>query len=189
MARARRFSITAVLAAVFCSLVAVMAQEKKQGEMPYPKPVPAVEMQKLYFQVGDWKVAEKHESMPGFSGGEGKGAIKARKGPGGLSVETDYSGAGPMGQFIGKGIVTWEAEEKVYRSFWCDNFQAGSLTTTGRWEGNDLVFTGEAKMNGQKFLFKQVYTDITSNSYTSKIYVGEGDRQATLVFTMKATRQ
>ncbi len=188
MASERRFSIIAVIAAVFCSLVAVMAQEKAQGEMPYPKPVPGAEMQKLYFQVGDWKVVEKHESMPGFSGGEGKAIIKARKGPGGLSVDTDYNGTGPLGQYMGKGIVTWEAEEKVYRYFWFDNFQAGSLITTGRWEGNDLVFTGEMKMSGQKFLFKQVYTDIAPTSYTSKVYIDEGN-QSMLVFTMKATRQ
>ncbi|MEW6210327.1 MAG: DUF1579 family protein [Acidobacteriota bacterium] len=186
MASARRFSITAVLVAVFCSLVAVMAQEK--AEMPYTKPTPAAEMQKLYFQLGDWKVVEKHESMPGFPGGDGKGAIKARKGPGGLSVETDYNGTGPIGSFVGKGIVTWDAEEKVYKSYWFDNFQAGGFVTAGKWEGNDLVLTGEAKMNGQKFLFKQVYTDITPTSYTSKVYMGEGN-QMTLVFTMKATHQ
>jgi hypothetical protein len=188
MANARRFSIIAVLAAVFCSLVAAMAQEKAQGEMPYPKPVPGAEMQKLYFQVGDWKVVEKHESMPGFSGGEGKATIKTRKGPGGLSVETDYNGTGPLGQFTGKAIITWEAEEKIYKLYWFDNFQAGGFVITGKWEGNDLVFAGEQKMMGQKYQFKQVFTDITPNSYTCRCYMSEGN-QMMLVFTFKATRQ
>lgn len=188
MASARRFSIMAVLAAVFCSLVATMAQEKAQGEMPYPKPVPGAEMQKLYFQVGNWKVVEKHESGQGFSGGEGKATIKAWKGPGGLSVETDYNGTGPLGQFIGKSLVTWDGEEKIYKSYWFDNFQAGAFITTGRWEGSDLILTGEQKMMGQKYQFKQVYTDITPASYTSKIYMGEAN-QMMLVLTLKATRQ
>jgi hypothetical protein len=191
MAKARRLAVIVVLTAVFCSLVAVMAQEKSssQGsEMPYPVPKPTVEMEKLYFQVGNWNVVEKHESGPGFSGGEGKGSIKARKGPGGLSVETDYYGKGPMGEFIGKGVVTWNAEDKVYQFYWFDNFQAGALETTGRWEGKDLVFTGEHKTMGQKFQFKQVLTDITPTSYTSKLYMGEGT-QMMLMLTFKATKQ
>jgi hypothetical protein len=187
MAKARNFSIIAVLTAVFCSLIAVVAQEKQSGkgvEAGYSAPKPGLEMEKISFQVGDWKVVEKHEPAQGFSGGDGRGTVKTRRGPGGLSIETDYNSVGPMGDFAGKGIILWDVEEKVYKSYWFDNWQAVAFVTVGKWEGKDLIFVGEIR----KTPIRQVYTDITPTSYTCKLYLGESS-ESKLAFTFKAAKK
>ncbi len=191
MARNRKYAVVAVLMGVVLSLATVVAQEKAaqpSSEMPYPMPKPGAEMKKLDFLLGQWQTVEAHESMPGFAGGKGQGKTSTQLGPGGLSIFTDYQSTGVVGVFQGRGIITWEATEKAYRTFWFDNMQAGSMTMAGQWEGNDLVFMGDLNMMGQMVKFKQVYTEITPRSYTIKMYVIEGS-ETKLVMTMKSAKK
>ncbi|HET9529803.1 MAG TPA: DUF1579 family protein [Blastocatellia bacterium] len=190
MARARKSAMAAVIGALVFCLVTVMAQEhgkEKPGEV-YPQPKPGPEAEKLKFQLGTFKTVEKHESGPGFAGGEGKGTMTARLGPGGLSLITEYKSTGPMGSFAGHGLTVWDAEAGLYKMHWVDSFTAGSMDMTGRWEGKDLVFNGQTKFMGKTYHMKEVYTDITPTSYTLKMYMGESGPDA-LMFTMKAVRQ
>lgn len=193
MARARKSATAAVMVALVFCLVTVVAQEHGkekpgQGEA-YPIAKPGPEMERLKFQIGTWKTIEKHESMPGFSGGEGKGTMTSRTGPGGLSLVSDYKSlAGPVGDFSGHGLTLWDAEDKVYKSYWVDSFSAGSMEMLGRWEGKDLVFSGQAKHMGKTYHMKEVYTDITPTSYTMKMYMGESSPDA-LMLTIKAVKQ
>jgi hypothetical protein len=71
---------------------------------------------------------------------------------------------------------------------WVDSFTAGSMEMTGRWEGKDLVFSGQMKSMGKTYHMKEVFTDITPTSYTLKMYMGESSPDA-LMMTLKATRQ
>lgn len=190
MAKARKSAIAAVLVALVFCLVTVVAQEhgKDKGGEVYPQPKPGPETESLKFQLGTWKTIEKHEAMPGFPGGEGKGVMKVRTGPGGLSFITEYNSAGVIGSFAGHGLTFWDAEAKIYKSYWLDSLTAGSMEMTGRWEGKDLVFTGTTKHMGKAYSMKEVITDITPTSYTMKMYMGEGGPEA-LVMTLKLIKQ
>jgi uncharacterized protein DUF1579 len=195
MSKASSLAVTVVMTAVVFCLVTVVAQEKKGdtkpagGENGFPMAKPGPEMEKLNFQLGTWTTQEKHEPMMGFNGGEGKGVINVKAGPGGLSLVTDYKSVGPMGNFTGFGVAFWDAEEKVYKSYWLDNSTAGSMNTTGRWEGKELIFTGEMKMQGQSYSLKEVYTDITPTSYTMQMFMNEGSGPLKLAFTLKAKKK
>ena len=192
MASARKSAMAAVLVALVFCLATVVAQEhgkdkNGQGEA-YPQPKPGPEMEKLKFQLGTWKTVEKHEASPGFAGGEGSGIMTVRPGPGGLSLITEYNSTGAVGKFAGHGLLFWDAEAKVYKNYWLDNFTAGSMEMTGRWEGKDLVLTGQMKQMGKTYTFKEVITDISPTAHTMKMYMGEGGPEA-LVMTLKLVKQ
>jgi Protein of unknown function (DUF1579) len=131
------------------------------------KPGPEIEkVNKLL--GGKWTTTEKFEPsdfMP--QGGSGSGMEQMHPGPGGLSLIADYqSKPGPMGAFRGHGVMTWDPKEQAYKSYWFDNMTAGSFVETGKWEGDNLVFTGDMEMMGKKMSLRQVYTDIKPSSFT-----------------------
>jgi len=71
-----------------------------------------------------------------------------------------------MGRFAGHGVTYWDPQEQAYKSFWIDSMTGKGETSTGKWEGNDLVFTGESEMQGKKFKTLGKMTNITPRSYT-----------------------
>jgi Protein of unknown function (DUF1579) len=152
------------------------AKEASAAAAPQmPKPSP--EMEKLSkLLVGTWRTTEKMEPMPEFgmpNGGSGTGSEVVKAGPGGFSVVVDYKSRGPMGAFAGHGVTFWDAKEQAYKSFWIDSMGAQGEITTGKWEGNDLVFTGESEMQGKKYKTLQKFTDITPTSFTFKLASAE----------------
>ena len=140
-------------------------------------PKPSAEMQKLSkLLVGTWRTSEKMEPMPEMglpNGGSGTGTEVVKAGPGGFSVVVDYKSHGPMGPFAGHGVTFWDAKEQAYKSFWTDSMGGQGEFTTGKWEGNDLVFTGESEMQGKKYKTQQKFTEITPTSFTFKLASAE----------------
>jgi hypothetical protein len=145
------------------------AQQAPGMEMPKPSP----ELERLSkMMVGTWSTTEKFEPSPEMgmpNGGTGKGTEVIKAGPGGLSLIADYKSRGAMGSFAGHGVTYWDSKEQAYKSFWIDSMSDQAQTSTGKWEGNDLVFTGSGEMQGKKFTTVQKFTDITPNSYTFKM--------------------
>ncbi|HWP43517.1 MAG TPA: DUF1579 family protein [Blastocatellia bacterium] len=192
MGKARRTAIGAVVAALVFSLAAVMAQEHgkdKQVEGMQPAR-PGPEMEKIKFQLGTWKTTEKHEAGQGYPGGEGKGTMVVRPGPGGLSLIMEYtSSSSVIGPFSGLGITVWDAEARTYKNYWVDSFTAGLMEMTGNWQGKDFVLTGQAKQMGKTYTMKEVITDITPTSYTLKMYMSEDGGPEWLAMTIKAVKK
>src|SRR5262249_42593524 len=95
----------------------------------------------------------------------GKGKETFRSGPGSLSLIMDFSGDMPPG-FTGHGVAAWSGEEKQFQSVWTDNMAPGIGITTGKWDGDKLVFTGDSNMNGKQMTDRITYADITPGSFT-----------------------
>jgi len=151
------------------------AQHQAGKESPAPAsaeaaPKPSPEMERLNkWMVGTWQTSEKFAPMPEYgmpNGGTGKGISIVRLGPGGLSLVDDYRSRNVMGRFAGHGVTYWDPQEQAYKSFWIDSMSGKGETSTGKWEGNDLVFTGESEMQGKKFQTLGKMTNITPRSYT-----------------------
>jgi hypothetical protein len=173
--------VSVVLAIVACA-VFLLAQEKtekapKTGHHQGAKeaegagmPKPSPEMERLNkWLVGTWQTEEKFAPAPEWgmpNGGAGKGTNVVKLGPGGLSLINDYKSRNVMGQFAGHGIIYWDPQEKAYKSLWIDSMSGRVETTTGKWEGNDLVFLGEAEWQGKKFQTLGKMINITPRSYT-----------------------
>ncbi len=154
--------------------------------MPQPSP----EIQKLEkWLVGRWKVEEKFEPSDFLpKGGEGKGMETIHSGPGKLSLVANYQSQGPMGAFEGHGMIAWSPQEKVYKSYWVDNLDPPGEVSIGKWEGKDLVFTYISDMMGKKMIMKEVYTDITPDSYTFYFDLGPQGQPLKRTMTFKYIR-
>jgi hypothetical protein len=127
------------------------------GQMPQPKPGP--EMEKLNFLLGNFSDKDHYEKTPlSPNGGEYTSSYTGRLGPGGFSQIADFHGDSPEGPFEGHEVITWDAQEKAYKSYTVGNNFAGAVMRTGHWEGKDLVFVGDFNSDQMKMTLKLVTT-------------------------------
>ena len=167
--------------------------KKAGGQMSMPMAKPSPEMQKLSKTVvGTWSVAEKHEPSPWApKGATGKGTTVFKNGPGGLSLVQDYKSSSSVGSFAGHGVMWWDAQAGGYKGIWCDSMTpAGCTVNKGitKWEGNNLVGSDEMDMMGQKVAVKEMWTDITPDSFTFRMEGGPPGGDMKPVMTIKYTR-
>ena len=137
--------------------------------------------------TGYWTTVEQFEpstEMP--LGKQDKGAETMRPGPGGLSLIGDYES---HGAFFGHMVVTWIPKEKVYKSYWHDLSQPGVSISTGRWEGDKLVFTSVDESSGTKLEVRDTYSDITPTSFTDTLESGPFGGPMKKILTVKYTKQ
>ncbi len=163
------------------------AEPTKAGpEMPKPAP----EIERLLQQLqGRWTTDEKHEPSEMLpQGGTGKGQEAIRPGPGKMSIIAEYSSQGPMGEFAGIGLITWDPTAHVYRLHWTDNTGPGVTVTTGKWEGKDLVFNGTDTMMGKKLFSRHAFTELTPTAFTYTIDMGPTATQLKRAMTIKYTK-
>jgi len=149
---------------------------------------PAPEMERLIkMWTGRWITVELFEpsaEMP--QGKQDKGAETMRPGPGSLSLIGDYESHGaPFGHMV----VTWIPKEKAYKSYWTDLSQPGVSVSTGKWDGEKLVFTSVDESTGEKILSRDTYSDITPTSVTDTLESGPLGGPMKKILTVKYTRQ
>ncbi|MCI0353310.1 MAG: DUF1579 domain-containing protein [Acidobacteriales bacterium] len=167
--------MVAMSAFLFAQEGAGKAEQGKTGKetsapagMEAPKPSPEMERLNKWL-VGTWLTEEKFAPAPEWgmpNGGRGKGTNVVKLGPGGLSLINDYKSRNVMGPFAGHGVIYWDPQEKAYKSLWIDSMSGEVETSTGKWEGDDLVFVGEGEWQGKKFQTLGKMTNITPRSYT-----------------------
>ena len=137
--------------------------------------------------AGHWgtvEIFEPSDDLP--QGKQDKGAETMHPGPGGLSLIGDYESHGaPFGHLV----VTWISTEKVYKSYWHDLTQPGVSISSGRWEGNKLVFTSVEESTGKKLLARDTYSEITPNSFTDTLETGPLAGPMKKILTVKYTKQ
>jgi Protein of unknown function (DUF1579) len=163
------------------------AGQAKPGMPPGPAAF-GPEMEKLAFLVGNWSTAEQHEAAPGMPAGSSNGRAFFRPGPGSRSLVEQYLAAGSgLGDFQGLGIISWDPKKQAYNAYWCDSMTPSGCEPMGigAWKGKELVFTGETEQGGQKVQAREVYTDITPDSFTFQMFMGEGPKPA---MTIKYTK-
>jgi hypothetical protein len=139
---------------------------------------PGTQMGKLLRAFeGTWAIHEKFapdSSTP--DGATGEGRIVWRPGPGGFSLVEDYQSKQGDRQVTGLGVFWWEESSGGYRTIWCDSTNPGGciyFKNVARWDGAQLVLVEDYEMNGKKFTFKEVFGDITQNTFTQTLYGGE----------------
>jgi hypothetical protein len=164
------------------------ADAKSSQAFEMPKPAPEIERLLQMFQ-GRWTTEEKHEPsemMP--QGGTGKGQESVRPGPGKMSLIAEYTSQGPMGEFSGIGIITWDPAERAYKLHWTDNMTPTVTVMTGKWEGKDLVFSSSGMMMGKKMYSRHTFSDLTPTTFTYTIDEGPQVSQLKRMMTIKYTK-
>src|SRR5262245_10075874 len=110
-----RFAVVLVTVAATAGLGQGFAA---QGPPPSP-PLPQMHrMPKLY--VGTWNDTETYPT-----GATNTGVYTSELGPGGNSIINRFHSKGPMGDFEGVLVMTWEPAAKAYKSYALTSIAAG----------------------------------------------------------------
>lgn len=153
-----------------------LANDTEQASAPQ-MPQPAAELERLKFMLGNWDIHEQHEAWPGMHDAfEADGRDVIVMGPGGFSVTSYYSSKSEMGPSVGHNMVYWDADENVYKSIWFDSWSPEPSFSTGKWEGDKLVFTGTVEMAGQSYAMKYEFADISADGFEMAFWMN--DRKA-----------
>jgi hypothetical protein len=155
------------------------AQEQKAPTLPLP------EMQWLSSQyVGKW---EYTETYPGA--GQNTGIYTSELGPGGNSIFNHFHSKGPVGDFEGTLVMTWDAAEKAYKSYAFGADFPGALVGTGHWEGDTLVYRSEILMGSRKIALRNTTKFLEGGKILSEEYSSANGGPEKLLVHVEAARK
>lgn len=121
------------------------------------KPKSTPEMERLKFYLGEWDYTETYPKSPFVpEGGKNTGLYTSKLGPGGNSLINTFHSKGPVGEFEGLLIITWDAKEKAYKCYIFGNDFPGAVVETGQFEGDALVFRAEFTEGGATMKIRNV---------------------------------
>jgi hypothetical protein len=188
--------ISAVILEVSLLLNGASGQEVVGSSAAKAAPIstPAPQMEKLIDALaGEWSTVETYEAsdtMP--KGGTGHSRDSYRAGPARLSLIEEYHGDGDAGKAWGAGVIWWDSAVQGSHFVWCDTYALDRgcrvSSEVGRWDGEDFVQTDMREVSGKRVFQKEVWSDLTSNSFTQTLYVGETPSRLKRFMTIKAKR-
>lgn len=154
MTRARIVALFAAFAGAIL-LVCMPASAKWQGKTT-DKPAAQTaksspEMDRLKFYLGDWDYTESYEK-----GGQNTGVYLSRLGPGGNSLINHFHSQGPVGDFEGLLVMTWDPKESAYKAYVFGSESPGAIVETGHFEGDALVYRAEFSRGDTKLALRNV---------------------------------
>jgi hypothetical protein len=145
---------------------------------PQPGPKPDAQMERLLRALeGTWSITD--ELMPDTSSPKGKtgaGTIIWRPGPGKYSAVEEYRSKQGDVEVTGLGELWWEDALHGYHTIWCDSTNPGGcidFKNAARWEGSTLVLQEDYEVNGKMYTFREVFGEITPDSFTQTLYGGQ----------------
>jgi hypothetical protein len=188
--------IAAMVAAIVLSVPLWAALQEKTGEKPAATPAApaakpgAAEMERLKFYLGEWDYTETYpKSSFAPNGGKNTGVYTSKLGPGGQSLINSFHSQGPVGDFEGLLVITWDAREKAYKAYAFGNDFPGALVETGQFEGNDLVFRSEFPVEGAMLKLRNVTRVTAPGKLESEEYMAMKDAPETLLVHVEAKRR
>jgi hypothetical protein len=126
---------------------------------------------------GTWSITEDlAPDATSPNGGKGQGHEVWRPGPGGYSVVEEYQSREGSRDISGLGVLWWDEAAQGFRTIWCDSTNPGgciSFKNVIHWEGSNLVLVENYEIKGKKFTFKEVFGDMTPQSFTQTLYGAE----------------
>ena len=168
-----------VLASWRGSIAAQAVQESK------PKPAP--EMEKLNFYLGEWDYTETYGKGP--NGPKNTGVYTSKLGPGGNSLINTFHSQGPVGDFEGLMIFTWDPREKAYKLYLFGNDLPGAMVSTGAFEGDTLVFRSEISAQGATVKFRNTTRVTEPGKMVSEQFIVRKDAPETLLVHVEAKKR
>ena len=181
-----------VLAACAMFIVSANAQSLTSA------PKPSAEIAGLTKALeGEWSLSVKFE--PGSSAPNGlinSGEETWRPGPGGFTLLEEEHLRMPQGEVFLLGIVWWNTATKSLQGMECQNLLPYTCDVKGaqsdiamNWDGKQFVIDEmETSKSGKKSVWHEVWSDITSNSFTQTGEYGEPGGPRKRLFTIHATK-
>jgi hypothetical protein len=184
-----RKRVVSILSAVAMMAAAMTmgARQEKTAEKPAaaaPAKPGAAEMERLKFYVGEWDYTETYAK-----GAKNTGVYTSKLGPGGNSLINTFHSQGPVGDFEGMIVMTWDAKEKMYKEYVFSNDLPGALVETGAFEGNDLVFRIEIPMGGAAMKLRNVTRITAPGRLESEQFMTMPDKPESLFVHVEAKKR
>jgi len=164
--------------------------EAKSSQTQDAKAKPgAAEMKRLGFYVGNWTYTETYpKSAMAPQGATNTGIYTSKWGPGGKSLLNTFHSKGPVGDFEGMLVLTWDMVEQKYKMYVFGDAFPGAIVETGAFEGDKLVFRGE--FPGQASIKLRNATWLESPSkLISEQYVSNNGGPETLLVKVEASKE
>jgi hypothetical protein len=150
----------------------------------------APEMERLKFYLGTWDYTETYpKSTFSPKGGQNAGVYTSKLGPGGNSLENTFHSQGPVGDFEGLLIMTWDAKEKSYKSYTFGNDFSGCFVQTGSFEGDALVYRGDLAMGEQHIALRNSTRFIAPNRISSDEFSAANGQPEKLLVHVEAVKR
>jgi hypothetical protein len=168
-----------VLAARRGSMAAQAAQEGKRK--------PAPEMERLNFYLGEWDYTETYGKGP--NGPKNTGVYTSKLGPGGNSLINTFHSQGPVGNFEGLLVITWDPKEKAYKLYVFGSDLPGAIVSTGAFEGDTLVFRSELTAQGTTVKLRNTTRVTEPGKMVSEQFMARKDSPETLLVHVEAKKR
>lgn len=179
-------AIIVVLALTVSSAALAKRQEKAAEQRAKPG---AAEMERLKFYVGEWDYTETYEKTSfAPNGGHNAGVYTSKLGPGGNSLVNNFHSQGPVGDFEGMLILTWDPREKAYKQYVFGDFP-GAVVETGQFEGDALVFRGELAMGATKIGMRNSTRIVAPGKIVSEEFVSMNGAPEKLLVRVEAKKR
>jgi hypothetical protein len=190
MIHATRYKIL-VAGIVLASAAAILFARNSAAQEAKPPALPVPEMQRLSkLYVGRWEYTETYpKSAFSPNGGVNTGVYTSELGPGGNSIINHFHSKGPVGEFEGVIVMTWDAKEKAYKGYVFGDSFPGAVVQTGQWEGDTLVYRTEFSAGGMKFALRNATKFLADNKLTSDEYSSANGAAETLLVHVEAVKK
>ena len=142
--------------------------------------------------AGSWSLQISYPKEQKSAGAAGSGTEFWHLGPGGNSLIEEYHSTGKEGEIFGLGIAWWDTNSDRFQVVWCDSTDSAGCSVMkygARWEGDAVVMRHEREEGEKKLLLKEVFSDITDNSFTQTLYQSEPGTEPEAIVTIHATRE
>jgi hypothetical protein len=191
MKNAAKFWIVTISVALSVPLWAARQEKmaEKQAATPAVRPG-AAEMERLKFYLGEWDYTETYpKSAFAPNGGKNTGVYTSKLGPGGNSLINTFHSQGPVGDFEGLLVMTWDAKEKAYKAYVFGNSFPGAVVETGQFEGDALVFSSEFSAGGATMKLRNVTRVTAAGKLESEEFMAMKDAPETMLVHVEAKKK
>ena len=193
MKNAARFWMVTISFALSVPLWALL--QEKPAEKPAAAPAPqgkpgAAEMERLKFYLGEWDYTETYpKSAFAPNGGKNTGVYTSKLGPGGNSLINTFHSQGPVGDFEGLIVMTWDAKEKAYKAYLFGNDFPGAVMETGQFEGETLVYRSEFSAGGATMKLRNVTRVTAAGKLESEEFMAMKGAPETMLVHVEARKR
>ncbi len=169
------------------------ALQEKTPEKPAIAPAAkpgAAEMERLKFYLGEWDYTETYPKSAFYpNGGKNTGVYTSKLGPGGNSLINSFHSQGPVGDFEGLMVMTWDTKEKSYKAYVFGNDFPGAMVETGQFEGDTLIYRAEFQAEGATLKLRNVTRVTGPGTLVSEEFMAMKDAPETLLVRVEAKKR
>jgi hypothetical protein len=188
------FALASFLVLILCSVA--ICQESNAPPEPERANVPADLPSLIKTFSGKWSLRVRFEpssEMP--KGFDGEGEESWRSGPGGITLLEEERLPTPNGNMYLLGLIWSDEKTKSLHGMECNNQHPYTCDLKGAlnditlsWNGKQFVIDEQETHGSKKYLWHEVWSDITENSFTQTGDMQEAGGHSTRLMTIHGTK-